>query len=77
MTYMGHVENGTIVLDEPVTLPDGATVKIEFAVALPVADENSGPSFTERFSEVLGKARSLPEDAAEDHDQYLYGTAKR
>lgn len=77
MAYMGHVENGAIVLDEPVALPDGAVVKIEFAVELPGSDDGSGPSFTERFSEVLGKARSMPEDAAEDHDHYLYGGAKR
>ena len=77
MTYKGHVENGAIVLDDPVTLPDGVAVKIEFAVELPGADEDSGPSFTERFAEVLGKARSLPEDAAENHNHYLYGAAKR
>jgi len=76
MAYMGHVENGAIVLDEPVALPDGATVKIELAV-LPEVAEDSGRSFTERFAEVLGKAQSLPEDAAENHDHYLYGAAKR
>jgi len=32
MTYMGHVENGEIVLDEPVALPDGAALKVELAV---------------------------------------------
>ncbi len=29
MTYRGHVENGKIVLDEPVNLPDGAEVSID------------------------------------------------
>lgn len=77
MAYMGRVKNGAIVLDEPVELPDGVVVKIEFAVELPAASENSGPSFTERFAEVLGLAQGLPEDAAENHDHYLYGTAKK
>jgi len=77
MTLMGYVKNGAIVLDEPVALPDGIAVKIELAVYLPVAEEDTGPSFGERYAEVLGKARSLPEDAAENHDHYLYGTAKR
>ena len=77
MAYMGHVENGAIVLDEPVALPDGAAVTIELAVVLPRVDGDSGRSFTERFAEVLGKAQSLPEDAAENHDHYLYGAAKR
>lgn len=77
MAYRGHVENGAIVLDEPVALPDGAAVRIEFAVKAPGLDDDSGPSFTERFGEILGKARSMPEDAAENHDHYLYGAAKR
>lgn len=77
MAYMGHVENGAIVLDEPVALPDGVAVRIELALMSPGVDEDSGPSLTERFAEVLGKARSLPEDAAENHDRYLYGAAKR
>ena len=29
MAYMGHVENGAVVLDEPVALPDGAAMNIE------------------------------------------------
>jgi hypothetical protein len=77
MVYMGHVENGAIVLDEPVELPDGTVVKVELAGEAPTADTDSGPSFTQRFAEVLGKAQSLPEDAAANHDHYLYGVAKR
>lgn len=77
MTYMGHVKNGAIVLDEPAALPDGAAVKIELAAVSCRTDEDSGASFTERFAEVLGKAQSLPQDAAENHDHYLYGAAKR
>jgi hypothetical protein len=77
MAYTGHIKHGAIVLDEPVALPDGAAVKIELAVVLPGVGEDSGPSFTERFAEVLGKAQRLPEDAAEHHDHYLYGVAKR
>jgi hypothetical protein len=77
MTYRGHIENGAVVLDEPVALPDGAAVRIELAMNLPLVEEDTGLSFAERYGEVLGKARSLPEDAAENHDHYLYGVAKR
>ncbi len=77
MTYKGHVENGTIVLDEPADLRDGAVVRIEVAAEPGEAGEDSGPSFTERFAKVMGKARSLPEDAAENHDHYLYGGPKK
>lgn len=30
MKYMGHIENGTIVLDEPTVLMEGMRVQIEF-----------------------------------------------
>ena len=29
MTYLGHVENGGVVLDDPVRLTEGASVRIE------------------------------------------------
>jgi len=29
MTYKGHVQNGMVVLDEPVSLTEGARVRIE------------------------------------------------
>jgi hypothetical protein len=77
MVYTGHVKNGAIVLDEPVTLPEGVAVRIELAETTDTADEESGPSFTERYAQFIGKAEGLPEDAAENHDHYLYGTPKR
>ena len=77
MVYKGHVENGRIILDEPADLPDGVTVRVEIATE-PVEDsEEVGPSFSERFAEIMGKAQSLPEDAAENHDHYLYGVPKK
>ncbi len=77
MVYKGHVVNGAIVLDESVTLPEGTAVRIELAEAPPPPDGNSGPSFTERFADFIGKAEGLPEDAAENLDHYLYGTPRR
>ena len=29
MTILGHIENGTIVFDEPADLPEGAQVRID------------------------------------------------
>ena len=37
MVYKGHVENGQIVLDSGVELPEGATVVVEF-IATPRVD---------------------------------------
>ena len=28
-TYRGHIHNGTVVLDDPIDLPDGTEVKID------------------------------------------------
>ena len=38
MGYPGHVHNGVVVLDEPVTLPEGAAARVEIADA----DDNGG-----------------------------------
>jgi hypothetical protein len=70
MTYSGHVENGAIVLDQPVTLPDGVTVKIEL-VALEEKDAEAIPTLAERLACVIGKAEGLPLDWSENHDAYL------
>lgn len=76
MVYTGHVENGVILADGPLDLPEGAVVRFEIALASE-SRKDSSLTFGERFAEVMGKARSLPEDAAENHDHYLYGTPKK
>jgi hypothetical protein len=71
MTYRGHIKNGQILLNEPVALPEGAEVNVEVI-------ENGEPQST-----IWDKLRALagtvegPEDWAENHDHYLYGTPKR
>ena len=77
MHYSGHVRNGAIVLDDPMELPEGKAVRIEFDEETIDADGESGPTFSERYAEICGMARSLPVDAAENHDHYLYDTPKR
>ena len=77
MVYKGHVENGVIVLDEPAEMPEGMQVRVDFE---PLADQERprGPqSFRQRYADVVGKAKGLPEDAAMNHDHYLYGAPKR
>jgi hypothetical protein len=76
MFYRGHVENGVIVVDDPVALPEGAPVR--FALAVDAEDRaDDRETFADRFAEVMGQAKSLPEDAAENHDHYLYGLPKK
>ena len=73
MVYRGHVENGVIHVDDPVELPEGTAVRFELAPDQEQPEE-AGASFSERFAEVMGKARTLSADAAENHDRNLYGT---
>jgi len=71
MTYRGHVENGVVVLDDPVELPEGAAVDIN------LSGEREIPTLAERLKDVCGIVKTLPEDISEQHDHYLYGTPKK
>jgi hypothetical protein len=76
MTLAGYVENGSIVLDESATLPEGTKVRIEVLPAEKCATaDTSIPSLYERLRSVVGKVKGPP-DASINHDHYLYGHAK-
>jgi hypothetical protein len=78
MTYRGHVKNGTVVLDEPAALPEGAAVEVAVLDGAPKeVDDDEGPTLAERLAPVIGKAENLPADASVNHDYYLYGAPKR
>lgn len=47
MTYAGHVEKGAIVLDDPLALPDGVTVRIEVVMECAEASESEAESATD------------------------------
>jgi len=70
MTYKGHIKNGTVVLDQPVALPDGAEVNVDLIAVqppIPLAESLKG---------VIGKATGLPPDASSQKRHYLYGHPK-
>lgn len=72
MTYKGHIKNGKVVLDDPMDLPEGATVRIELAIVDSCKDtETFYPTLAESLASVIGKAEGLPEDWSENHDKYL------
>ena len=79
MVYSGHIKNGVVVFDQPVVLPDGLEVCIEVPETAPTppACEAQIPTPSETLLKYAGKAVGLPEDAARNHDHYLYGTPKR
>lgn len=79
MTYRGRVTNGVVLLDPPNALPDGVEVRIEVIpseIESLLLDENS-QTLGEKLMKYAGRAVGLPEDAALNHDHYLYGTHKR
>jgi uncharacterized protein (DUF433 family) len=61
MTYHGHIENGSVVLDDAVVLPEGAKLRVELL-------SESGKTLAERFDGLIGCVSDLPADMAENHD---------
>lgn len=77
MTLSGHVQNGAIVLDNGMLLPEGAAVQVQILSPAPATSpESEIPTLAERLKDFIG-ILELPEDAAENHDHYLYGTPKK
>jgi hypothetical protein len=79
MVYSGHIKNGVVVLDQPVVLPEGLEVSVDVPGLAPAKQPVEGklPTPSETLLKYSGKAVGLPEDAARNHDHYLYGTPKR
>jgi hypothetical protein len=77
MTLLGHIQNGVIVLDEKVSLPEGAAVHVHILPQMPISPtEGEIPTLADRLKDFIG-ILELPEDAARNHDHYLYGTPKK
>ena len=80
MTYQGHVENGVVVMDAPVTLAEGA--KVDVAVRDNPKPPRDGKPFLEWIVDLANSipeedVRKMPTDGSINHDHYLYGTLKR
>ena len=68
----GTIQNGVVVLDDLAALPDGT--RVEVIVREPA---KAASPLGEMLLRHAGKAQGLPDDAAAQHDHYLYGTPKR
>jgi len=71
VSLQGHIENGVVVFDEPVSLPEGTAVSVE-----PVG-QSPPKTLAERFKNVIGVGVDLPEDLAKRHDDYLHQSPNR
>lgn len=79
MSFEGHIENGVVVFDEPVSLPNGTPVKVQIAESAkskPLPRTEAG-HFLKHYQAVIGTVTDLPEDAASNVDHYLYGMPKK
>jgi hypothetical protein len=68
MSILGHVQNGVVIFEGGVSLPDGTAVRVE---RLERADQPA--SLQGQLLEWAGKGVELPADLARRHDHYLHG----
>jgi hypothetical protein len=73
MTYRGRIQNGEVVLDEAVDLPEGTKVTITVLCKEATTDQPNSPSMYERWKPLIGIAKHLPPDASTKIDEVLYG----
>ncbi|MGD9634370.1 MAG: hypothetical protein AB7G28_16320 [Pirellulales bacterium] len=76
MECLGHVQNGNIIFDPPVVLPEGAKVRVVVDVSLPAAEDPVSTLY-DRLQHLDGALTDLPADFAAEHDHYVGGAAKR
>jgi hypothetical protein len=78
MILEGHIKNGVVVFDDPVSLPEGTPVRVEVvANGQPQTETPSPATLQKRLENFLKHAVDLPEDAALNVDHYLYGHPKK
>lgn len=77
MTHRGRMHNGVVVLDAPAEIPEGAAVEVRVVEERSEAAADEIPSLYDRLKSAVGKAQGLPEDAADNHDHYLYGLPRK
>ena len=44
MTFQGHVKNGVVLLDDDITLPEGAEVRVEVVLKRASTTSSEGPA---------------------------------
>lgn len=78
MTYLGHIKNGKVVLEDKASLPEGTPVRVQPLTKAP-AKKRSGKAKTlgQRLMKFAGSAKGLPKDMARNHDHYIHGAPRK
>ncbi len=81
MTVEGHIENGQIILNQPVVLPEGKKVRVEVLEGEPstsaLPTELPATTQFDHYAPIVGAIDDLPNDFAAQHDHYVHGTPKK
>jgi hypothetical protein len=74
-----HVENGAVVLDTPLPLPNGTRLRVEVVEdkLMPPTITEASSTLGERLLKFAGTVRDLPHDLAKQHDHYIHGCPKK
>ena len=78
-TFLAHTDGKVIIPDEPVDLPKGQRLRVTVEV-VPEGEVTQAkmPDWVQDLVELSKQMPDdLPEDLAEQHAHYLYGTPKR
>lgn len=59
MTFLGHLQDGIVVLDSPPNLPNGTAVRVEIPETT-ATDDSKRKTLYERFESFIGTAPELP-----------------
>ena len=79
MVLQGHVENGVVVPDGELSLPDGTEVTIVVRSGSPSSPEAIPPSQKQSYDRALERIDSIANEnpgdnlSGADHDRALYG----
>jgi len=76
MVYHGHVQDGRIVLEGGVRLPEGLRVRVDVPGEQATSHGDGERSLHQRLQPLIGSLRDAPADLAQNHDHYLYGAPK-
>ncbi len=77
MTYHAKVQNGALVLEQPLALPDGTDVEVELRpVPSAPAPAEPPPTIYDRYKGFIGIASGLPADLSANHDHYAHGAPR-